>query len=217
MCLKKILSLLKIQKTSFEERIKKEDIMLPDVFKKKVMILEGVRFDPQGNVINKGYSNVASDAGKATCFGVIEATARRYGYMGKMEDMTLEFATQIYDIFWGNVKGDNIAVMSPLLAFKLFNAGFNIGEPEVCLWFQTAINYTVGSTLTEDGQIGSKTLTIFNTLSAGQLQGVVSAFNTCWKIYYRTLLRISPHYSKLSETDKRLYRTSWYNRISASI
>jgi lysozyme family protein len=51
------------------------------------------------------YSNNPTDSGGATMYGITEAVARAYGYTGRMQDMPLGIAKEIYrQRYWDKLR-----------------------------------------------------------------------------------------------------------------
>ena len=55
---------------------------------------------------NEGrYSNRANDAGGETMYGITKWTAIRYGYFGRMKNMSIEIANSIYKMeYWDRLR-----------------------------------------------------------------------------------------------------------------
>lgn len=114
--------------------------------------------------IEGGYSDDAADSGGKTRYGITEATARAYGYRGKMSKLPLWIAKEIYDKrYLGAIKFDAIAKLSELIAAELADTSINM-SPEVAAEFlQRSLNVLNRGgrdykDLVVDGQIGNKTL-----------------------------------------------------------
>lgn len=115
-----------------------------------------------------GYVNDHADRGGATRYGITERLARHYGYTSDMKDFPLEMAHSIYrQEFWDPSRGDELARISPSLAFEVFEAGVNCGPRTAVRWLQQAINACnidrrtrdrLFIDLSVDGMIGPMTL-----------------------------------------------------------
>jgi lysozyme family protein len=82
-------------------------------------------------VVEGGYSDDPWDSGKKTMYGITEVVARANGYLGSMDKMPLSTARQIYRAqYWLLLNLDNVAFLSELVAFELFDTGVNCG---VCI------------------------------------------------------------------------------------
>lgn len=99
-----------------------------------------------------GFSNrpYADDPGGATMYGVTERVARENGYIGRMEDLTLEFAKDVYKkSYWDACQCD---AMPDSLRYPLFDAAVNSGAGQSIKWLQSSVGVKA------DGAIGPVTL-----------------------------------------------------------
>lgn len=99
-----------------------------------------------------GFSNrpYADDPGGATMYGVTERVARENGYIGRMEDLTLEFAKGVYKkSYWDACQCD---AMPDSLRYPLFDAAVNSGSGQSIKWLQSSVGVKA------DGAIGPVTL-----------------------------------------------------------
>lgn len=56
-----------------------------------------------------GYVHHPSDPGAATNMGITEAVARRVGYKGAMQDLSVDLAKRIYlEEYWKSVRADEL-------------------------------------------------------------------------------------------------------------
>jgi lysozyme family protein len=95
------------------------------------------------------YRPFSDDPGGATKYGVTEKVARANGYVGKMEDFTLDFAKQIYrKDYWDACQCD---VMPDSIRYPLFDAAVNSGVAQSIKWLQSAVG------VKSDGIMGSVT------------------------------------------------------------
>ena len=114
--------------------------------------------------IEGGFSNHPSDSGGKTRFGITEALARRYGYVGDMRVLPIELARDIYrKEFWEGMSCDAVALFSEELAAELFDTGVNCGPGTAVRFLQVALNSLNRrgedyADIAEDGVIGSGTL-----------------------------------------------------------
>ena len=115
----------------------------------------------------KGYVNDPDDLGGATKYGITEATARKYGYTGRMEDLPRELAFEIYaNRYWHNLGLDEIEAHSPAIAAEVADTGVNMGPGKAAEFLQQALNAfndrgRYYPDLDVDGDIGGKTLNAF--------------------------------------------------------
>lgn len=110
------------------------------------------------------YTNDPDDPGGPTKFGVTQAVARAYGYMGDMKDLEHSMAHRIYkERYWLNVKFDCVARSSVPLAAKLFEIGINMGQARGVAFLQRALNVlnqeaALYPDIAVDGTVGKITL-----------------------------------------------------------
>jgi lysozyme family protein len=115
-----------------------------------------------------GYSNDPNDLGGVTKYGITEKTARSYGYSGNMNDLTIDFAKNIYKKgYWDIYRLDEFK--SQLIAENVFDTAVNGGNP--ILWLQRAINNArvdnktgqeLWPQIATDGKIGNQTISALN-------------------------------------------------------
>ena len=120
--------------------------------------------------LESGYVNDPKDPGGATNHGITEQVARDNGYSGEMQDLTRDFAADIYARDYISKPGfDRVLAMSPAVGEKLVDAGVNAGPGRSARWFQHALNHlSRGGTdypmVTADGQLGPRTLAAYQAL-----------------------------------------------------
>lgn len=98
----------------------------------------------------KGYVNHPADLGGETNFGITKATANskkvkpillQMGWDGTMINLTKPMAVRVYEImYWDLQRLDDIFIISPFLADKLFDIGVNVGVTRGVKWLQNALN-----------------------------------------------------------------------------
>lgn len=87
------------------------------------------------------YTNLPNDKGGPTKWGITEATARAFGYKGRMQDLDYETAYRIYvERFWHAPKFDEINIRSDELAQAMFDWGVNSGPSRPVKALQRALN-----------------------------------------------------------------------------
>src|SRR5690242_14922551 len=102
-----------------------------------------------------GYVNDKADRGGATRYGITEKAARLSGYAGDMARFPVEMAEQIYRrSYWDGLRCSEFN--SQALANVVFDFGVNAGLSACGKCLQRALG------LTEDGIIGSHTITAAN-------------------------------------------------------
>lgn len=88
-----------------------------------------------------GYSDHTSDRGGKTMFGITEKVARANGYTGPMDQLSVEEARRIYKAqYWDINRLDEIAGLSYLVAFEMFDTGVNMGVVQAGRFLQRALN-----------------------------------------------------------------------------
>ena len=98
-----------------------------------------------------GFSNrpFSDDPGGRTMYGVTERVAKEHGYIGRMEDLTLDFAKNVYrKSYWDACQCDQ---MPDMLRYPLFDAAVNSGPGQAIKWLQSAVGVKA------DGVIGPMT------------------------------------------------------------
>lgn len=97
-----------------------------------------------------GYVNDPRDPGGETNWGITVGTARAYGYVGAMIDMTWDQAKDIYRRgFWDLVHADT---MPPILQFQVLDFAVNSGISTAIRKLQDAAG------VADDGKWGSHTM-----------------------------------------------------------
>jgi len=121
-----------------------------------------------------GYSDHPADTGGKTMWGITEAVARSNGYRGDMRALPRSEAVRIYrDQYFVRPGFAQVAVISPLIAEKLFDTGVNMGPSWPAIWLQQWLNaFNNGGKLyadiTEDGAIGPATVGALGRLIAAR-------------------------------------------------
>lgn len=148
------------------------------------------------------YSNDPNDPGGETMWGITVATARAYGYQGKMRDMPILTAKRIYLVgFWELIRLDKIDPISPAIAAELFDTAVNCGAAIPGPWLQrwlTAFNRQGKDypDLKVDGLIGTVTanaLRAFLTIRGKKGEQVmIAALNADQAIHYRDIVERRP-------------------------
>ena len=113
------------------------------------------------------FSNDPNDSGGETRFGVTEALARKYGYVGDMRELPFETAKDIYLLeFWTPLGLYAIDKRSPGVALELFDTGVNMGTEIAARFLQRCLNAFNNlarfyDDVPVDGEIGPKTIEAF--------------------------------------------------------
>jgi len=115
----------------------------------------------------KGYVDHPSDRGGPTNWGITQAVARNYGYLGTMQDMPRSVAEGIYMMrYIMSPRFDKIAAMSPLVGEELIDTGVNMGPATASILFQRLLNaFNARSSkyadLFVDGNVGPASMEAF--------------------------------------------------------
>ena len=150
--------------------------------------------------VEGGYSDDKNDKGGKTKYGITEEEARDFGYKGSMQDLTIDFAKNIYlkKYYLGN-KLDKVVNDKTALSICdwAVNSGRN-GTKNV----QVALNQINGSDLVVDGIIGNKTLEALNATDSGKF---LEVYHDLQRIYYKRKVEVD----KTQED----FLAGWLNRI----
>lgn len=109
------------------------------------------------------YVNNPDDPGGETKFGITEKVARDNGWRGRMQDLTREFARDVYYHRYVVAPGfDRLVAMAPRVAAELVDTGVNAGQDRAGKMLQRALNlFNRGgrdfADLVVDGEVGPKT------------------------------------------------------------
>lgn len=115
-------------------------------------------------LVEGGYSDNPLDSGGRTKYGITEANARAYGYVGEMRDMSLPVARAIYrEGWWDLMRLDEVSQLSKPVAGEMFDSGVNCGQGRAGQWLQRALNAfnrrgELYPDIRDDGIVGRMTL-----------------------------------------------------------
>lgn len=92
--------------------------------------------------VEGGYSNEKNDSGGATKYGITEKVAHENGYTGCMQDLTVEFARNVYYESYVRKPGFDkvLALAGTELAAELIDSGVNCGISRSSKWLQRSLN-----------------------------------------------------------------------------
>lgn len=91
--------------------------------------------------IEGGYVNNPYDSGGETKYGITKAVARSHGFLGKIKDLPLSMAQDIYVYdYWLDPKLYLISDISPMVAQEVFDTGVNSGTSLAIKLLQRALN-----------------------------------------------------------------------------
>ena len=150
--------------------------------------------------VEGGYSDDKNDKGGETTWGITKEEARDFGYKGNMQDLTKDFAKNIYlkKYYLGNkldkVNDDKLALS---ICDWAVNSGRN-GTKNA----QIAINQLTNANLDVDGIIGNKTLDALNSVDPEKF---LEVYHNLQRIYYKGKV----------EADKTQedFLAGWLNRV----
>ena len=150
--------------------------------------------------VEGGYSDDENDKGGKTKYGITEEEARDFGYKGDMQDLTKDFAKNIYlkKYYLGNkldkVVDDKVALS---ICDWAVNSGRN-GTKNV----QIAVNQLTNANLDVDGIIGNKTLEALNAVDPEKF---LEIYHILQRIYYRSKV--------VADKTQERFLTGWLNRV----
>lgn len=156
------------------------------------------------------YSDHKDDLGGETMYGIIKSVARNNGYTGRMKDLTLEMARDIYaSEYYFKPNLHMIAEESHLIAREMFDTGVNCGTRIPVKFLQRILNVFNNQEkyykdLTVDGLLGRKTLAAYNKLCSVRGDDEVET------VVYNTLNSMQTvHYIELSEKREKNESFTW--------
>lgn len=120
--------------------------------------------------VEGGYVNDPRDPGGETNHGITLATAQAYGYTGKMKDLDLNTASNIYVSNYINKPGyGELITLSPAVGQKLVDMGVNAGPSRSSTWFQQGLNSLNRggvdyASIPVDGKVGPGTVKAYTGL-----------------------------------------------------
>ncbi|MDD9911768.1 MAG: hypothetical protein OXR68_01205 [Alphaproteobacteria bacterium] len=120
--------------------------------------------------IEGGFSDHANDPGGATRYGITEQVARAHGYTGEMSRLPAEIAVEIYSKkYWDTLNLDDVLLLSPSIAFELFDSGVNAGVGRAGCWLQDTLNRFNRQArdyedIPVDGDVGPRTIAALQAL-----------------------------------------------------
>ena len=146
------------------------------------------------------YSNDKHDKGGKTKYGITEEDARDFGYKGDMQDLTMDFAKNIYlkKYYLGN-KLDKVA--NDKVALSICDWAVNSGKNGIKN-AQIAINQLTNANLDIDGIIGNKTLEALSTVDPGKF---LEVYHNLQRIYYRSKVA--------DDKTQENFLAGWLNRV----
>lgn len=166
-----------------------------------------------------GYVNNPNDRGGETNFGITKDTARANGYNGRMIDMKIEDAKNIYrSQYWNKVRGDDLLAINPCLADWMFNFGVNAGTGRAVKFLQRALN------LLNNRQVDYADIAVDGALGNGTLRSLQAYVNKRGEEGVKNLVvalvasQIA-FYLDLSEKNQtqEVFTNGWLNRAATNL
>ena len=150
--------------------------------------------------VEGGYSNDKNDKGGKTKYGIIEEEARDFGYKGDMQDLTIDFAKNIYlkKYYLGNMLDK---VTNDKVALSICDWTVNSGKNGIKN-AQIAINQLTNANLDADGIIGNKTLEALNAIDSEKF---LEVYHNLQRIYYKGKVE--------ADNTQEKFLTGWLNRV----
>lgn len=149
--------------------------------------------------IEGGYVNHPADPGGETNMGITKRVAVAGGYTGPMRALPASVAQSIYYDRYLVQPGyaPLIAIDAPVTE-ELFDTTVNMGPARPGRWFQLAINFGCGTSLTIDGRVGPSTIAAYKAcqgrVGAAQLcVGTLDRLDAQQRAEYDRLVRINPN------------------------
>ena len=122
--------------------------------------------------IEGGYTNDKLDSGGKTKFGITKATARAYGYKGKMKKLPLDIAIDMYKRgYWDKIRGNELLRTGGYeLAHEMFEQAVNMGVGQAGKHLQRVLNALndrgrLYKDVYVDGDVGANTMRAFYSYS----------------------------------------------------
>lgn len=144
-----------------------------------------------------GYVNDPADPGGETRWGI----SKRSHPEVDIKNLTMEGAIEIYQKdYW---LPDYEKITDERIAYKIFDAGVNMGVSEAVSLLQRSLNY-FGKKLTEDGKFGPTTLAAVNSVEPERLLAELKAR---WAFRVAKLIQKRPVMTK--------YALGWCRRAMA--
>ena len=149
--------------------------------------------------VEGGYSDDEHDKGGKTKYGIIEEEARDFGYKGNMQDLTIDFAKNIYlkKYYLGN-KLDKIT--DDRVALSIFDWAVNSGGRGIKKAQIVANKF--GANLVIDGIIGNKTLEAINAIDP---ETFLKEYHDMQRAFYKNLAA--------RDSSQEGFLKGWLNRV----
>ena len=177
--------------------------------------------------VEKGYVHNAADRGGPTCWGITEATANepkhrkvlieRFGWNGRMQDLTREMAFWIYEEkWWKRMRCDDLLAIHPFIADRVFDLAINGGRGLGVKTLQRILNACNRQQLdykdiAADGGVGKLTLDALRAYVDKRGQNGIEVL-----VQYQLALQ-GAHYITLAEKDpsQETFVNGWGDRVTS--
>lgn len=117
-----------------------------------------------------GYVNNPKDPGGETNYGITKRVAEDHGYKGDMKSIPMSTVEYIYKkSYWDKIRAESLPES---LRFHVFDAAVNSGVSRAIKWLQES------ASVTQDGDIGPKTLAAAQAITPGKYNAVRLKFLT---------------------------------------
>ena len=172
-----------------------------------------------------GYVNLVADRGGETKFGVTATTAAEYakelkakfGWSGRMIDLTEEMAFWVYDTgWWQRLRCDDLLAVHPFIADRVFDLGINGGRGLGAKTLQRILTVCNQQgkdypDIAVDGGVGGGTVSALKAYVAKRgSEGIDNL------VFYQLALQ-GNHYIQLAEKDptQEKFVNGWGSRVSS--
>jgi len=142
------------------------------------------KFEKAINIIleHEGYifTNRKDDAGGKTKYGITKPYAKAHGYDGRIKDLTLDIAKELYRHHWGGLRLNE--VNSQDIALEIFDTAVNCGNSFAIRSLQRTINafnryQKDWNDIKVDGKIGPITIRELNKAIKKRKVNILKALN----------------------------------------
>ena len=149
--------------------------------------------------VEGGYTDDKNDRGGKTTWGITEEEARDFGYTGDMQNLTKDFAKNIYlkKYYFGNkldkVKNDKVALS--IFDWAVNSGGKGIKKAQI-------VANKFGANLIIDGIIGKKTLEAINAIDPAAF---LKEYHEMQRTFYKNLAA--------RDSSQEGFLKGWLNRV----
>jgi len=150
------------------------------------------------------YSNHRLDRGGKTKYGITEKVARHCQYVGKMKELPLQVAKNIYETeYWDKLSLD---IFPQDIADELFDTAVNCGIRIAGKFLQKSINILCNTKLKVDGIIGTNTIRyIINNRANINEKQLLKCLNGFQFMRYINIIKF--------RTSQKIFFKGWLKRV----